>query len=329
MPTSERLFELTERVLSGIPLERVDALFILNVDDDRMDVLLECADRLRDTFKGKEIDLCSVTNARSGSCSENCSFCAQSAFYDTEAKTYPLVATELLVQAAQHAKDNGATKFCIATSGKGIRRQSDLDEICNAVRTIKDDVGISMCATLGDLSEGQMITLKEAGLRRFHHNLETSENYFPNVCTTHTYQDRIEKIKVAQAVGLSTCVGGIFGLGESTQDRIDLAFAIRELDVDSVPINFLVPIAGTPLEGGSPPSPMACLRIIALFRFLMPDKEIRVCGGRVQGLKDLHDRLFAGGASGMMIGNYLTTMGPAPEDDRIMMDRLGFTARRP
>ena len=327
--TKERLEDLKEKVLSGQSLRREDAWFILTFDDSRIDLLLEYADQIRDATKGTEIDLCSVVNARSGSCSENCSFCAQSVHFSTGVKTYPLLDTGTLVESARHAQTNGANKFCIATSGRGIRKQKDLDDICHAVQTIREEVGISMCATLGELTEEQMIALKKAGVRRFHHNLETSENFFNTICTTHTYQDRLERIRTAKRVGLSTCCGGIFGMGESQEDRIDLAFAIKELDVDSVPINFLVPVAGTPLENAVPPSPEECLKIIALFRFLMPDKEIRVCGGRVTGLKELHPKIFAGGASGMMIGNYLTTMGPPPEEDLKMLEALGMTPRKP
>ncbi len=326
--TTPFIRKLGDRVLAGGDLDRKDAAAILNVDDSEIDFLLKEADRIREAHKGKEIDLCSVTNARSGNCSENCSFCAQSVHFSTDVKSYPLLATDSLVSAARHAKENGATKFCIATSGRGIRREKDLEEICRAVSTIKNEVKISMCGTLGELTEEQMAALKAAGLDRFHHNLETSEAFFPNVCTTHTYQDRLDRIRTAKRVGLTTCCGGIFGMGETLEDRIDLAFAIRELDVDSVPLNFLVPVAGTPLENAVPPTPNECLKIIALFRFLMPDKEIRICGGRVSALQDLHPRIFEGGASGMMIGNYLTTMGRPPEDDLSMLDALGFSPRK-
>jgi len=192
------------------------------------------------------------------------------------------------------------------------------------VERIKDEVGIDVCATLGALTGEEMVALKEAGIKRFHHNLETAEAYFPRICTTHTYQDRVEQVKLAKVIGLSTCSGGIFGIGESIENRVSLAFEIMALDVDSIPINFLMPVQGTPLSDASPISPAEALKIIALFRFLMPDKEIRVCGGRTTALRDLHPLIFAAGANGMMIGNYLTKSGREPGKDLLMLRDLGL-----
>lgn len=324
----KRIQSLADRVLQGGGLDREEARFLLTLEDAHLEDLLLQAARIREAFKGRRIDLCTVTNAKSGACSEDCNFCAQSSHFSTKVPVYPLRSVETLVEGARDAKRRGATKYCIATSGRGIDSDEDLFHICEAIYRIKHEVGLGTCATLGALTESQMRALQAAGLDRFHHNLETSEAYFPSICTTHTFQDRVERVRLARRVGLSTCCGGIFGMGESLEDRIDLAFTIRDLGVDSVPINFLMPIPGTPLEDATPPSPLECLKIIALFRFLMPDREIRVCGGRLPALRQWHPRIFDGGASGMMIGNYLTTLGRPPEEDLAMLAQLGLEPRK-
>ncbi|MDD5434459.1 MAG: biotin synthase BioB [Nitrospira sp.] len=305
-----------------------EALLILNLDHKFLPHLLTWTDRVRQTFNGNTVDLCSVINARSGGCPEDCSFCTQSVNSSTDISTYPLLPVDTIMEGARTAKSNGATKFCLATSGNGIGSEKELNRICDVIVRINKEVGINVCATLGSMSKDEMIALKSAGLSRFHHNLETAEAYFPNVCTTHTYQDRIEQVRLAKDIGLSICSGGIFGIGETTEHRIDLAFAIKGLEVDSVPINFLMPFQGSPLSNDktiTPPiTPFEALKIIALFRFLMPDKEIRICGGRVTALHELHPFIFSCGANGMMIGNYLTRGGREPNKDLRMLSDLGL-----
>ena len=305
-------------------ITRDEALLILNLDHKFLFPLLTWTDRVRQAFNGNTVDLCSVINARSGGCPEDCSFCSQSVNSSTDITTYPLLPVDTIIEGAKTAKSNGATKFCLATSGNGIGSEKELNKICEVIEKINKEVGINVCATLGSLSKDEMIALKSAGLTRFHHNLETAESYFPEVCTTHTYQDRIDQVRFAKDVGFSICSGGIFGIGETIEHRIDLAFAIKALDVDSVPINFLMPFQGSPLSNTTPISPFEALKIIALFRFSMPYIEIRICGGRTTALRELHPLIFSAGANGMMIGNYLTKGGREPNKDIQMLSDLGL-----
>jgi biotin synthase len=226
-----------------------------------------------------------------------------------------------MAEAAASAKKNYAKRFCIVTSGRCIDNQADLDTIAQGIRWVRE-IGLSPCATLGTLTREQLSHLQEAGLDRYHHNIETSREYFPRICTTHSFDERIEVLRQSRSLGLSTCSGGILGMGESMDDRLRMAFALRELDVDSVPINFLMPVMGTPLEGINPISPLEALHAIAMFRFILPKKEIRVCAGRGTALGQLHPLIFIAGADGFMIGNYLTRSGLIPEDDLKMIQDL-------
>ena len=208
--------------------------------------LFAAAGRVRERFRGETVDICSIVNAKSGACSENCSYCAQSVHHSTGAAVYPLISVGRMTEAAISSKRNGARRFCIVTSGRGIDSHADLETIAEGIRKVRD-IGLSPCATLGTLSRDQLSYLQSAGLQRYHHNIETSREYFSQICTTHCFDERIEVLKNARSLGLSACSGGILGMGESMQDRIKMAFTLRELDVDSVPINFLMPITGTPL----------------------------------------------------------------------------------
>ena len=323
----ERIVTICEKSLSGKGIVHDEAEFILRLDNIYLSYLLAWTERIRQTFNGNKIELCSVINARSGGCSEDCSFCTQSVYSTTDVASYPLLSLDVILEGAQSAKSNGAAKFCLATSGTGINNSRELEMLCEAVEKIRTEVGIEVCATLGAMTKEQMTALKDAGLSRFHHNLETAESYFPSVCTTHTYRDRIEQVAVAKEAGLSTCSGGIFGMGESMEQRVELAFALMELDADSVPVNFLMPSTGTPLGQITAIKPVEALKVIAMLRLLMPDKEIRVCGGRMTALHDLHPLIFASGANGMMIGNYLTRSGREPHKDLQMLKDLGLVLR--
>jgi len=319
-----KINQIGEKVLEGKEISRDEALFIMSLERKYLFHLLSWTDRIRQTFYGNKVDLCSVINARSGGCTEDCSFCSQSVHFSTGIAVYPLLPVETMLEGAKRAKSWGAKRFCLATSGKGIRSQKDLEKLCLAVKRITEEVGISVCATLGNLSNDEIIALMEAGLSRFHHNLETAESYFPKICTTHTFRDRFTCVERARSLGISTCSGGIFGIGESPEQVYELARAIKDLHVDSVPINFLMPIKGTPLGDFEPVSPVYGLKIIALFRLMLPDKEIRVCGGRETALRELHPLIFASGASGMMVGNYLTRGGRDPVKDLQMLKDLGL-----
>jgi biotin synthase len=286
--------------------------------------LFSAAGRVRDHFRGKTIDICSIVNAKSGACSEDCSYCAQSVHHTTTASVYPLISVDHMTAAAASAKKNGARRFCIVTSGRGIDSHSDLQNIAKGIQRVRD-MGLSPCATLGTLTQDQLTYLREAGLQRYHHNIETSREYFSKICTTHSFDDRLDVLHSASSLGLSTCSGGILGMGESMEDRIKMAFILREINVDSVPINFLMPITGTPLEKTVSITPLEALHSLALFRLVLPRKEIRVCAGRGTALGRLHPLIFSAGADGFMIGNYLTTPGLDPEEDLKMIRDLGLT----
>lgn len=281
------------------------------------------ADALRKLRFGDRVDACSIINAKSGNCSEDCAFCAQSAHHDTETEVYPLLPEDAIVEAARAAFDQGVRRFCIVTSGKAVYTDSELASIARCISRIRG-MGMMPCATLGSLNRDQMRYLRDAGLNRFHHNIETSRSFFSRICTTHGYEERVETVMTARELGLSTCSGGIIGMGETMAGRAEMALALKELDVDSVPLNFLMPIPGTPLANAAPMRPMDALRTIALFRSLLPDKEIRVCGGRVAGLGELHPLMFHAGANGVLTGDYLTTTGRDYESDLRLLGSLGL-----
>ncbi len=284
--------------------------------------LFALANRVRIKFKGNRVDLCSIVNAKSGACPEDCSFCAQSARNNSSSDVYPLKNATNIIETAAAAKKHGVKRFCVVTSGKS-PSDKELDEICGHIYEIKK-LGLSPCATLGMLGPEQLKKLKKAGLHRYHHNLETSETFFSEICTTHTYDDKIKTIHAAKSAGLSICSGGIFGLGETWNDRIEMAFALREINVDSVPINFLTPVDGTPMAGREMLDPLEALKIIAVYRLIMPQTQIRVCGGRPAALRSLNALIFTAGADGMLLGNYLTTLGRRPEDDLQMINDMGL-----
>ncbi|UCD36352.1 MAG: biotin synthase BioB [Nitrospiraceae bacterium] len=284
--------------------------------------LMALANRVREANRGIRVDLCSIINARSGACPEDCSFCAQSAHSSTRAETYPLVNRGNIISAAREARQRGVKRFCIVTSGKKPSAK-DMDEICSCITDVRKE-GLLPCATLGMLGHEELKRLQDAGLHRYHHNLETSEAFFSEICTTHTYRDKIKTIEAARALGLSLCSGGIFGLGETWEDRIDMAFALKELGIDSVPVNFFTPIEGTPLGNRDLLEPLEALKIIALYRLILPDREVRVCGGRPGTLRDLQSHIFSAGADGLLIGNYLTTPGRNPEEDIRMIRDMGM-----
>lgn len=300
-----------------------DAVALSRASGTDLADLFATATRVRERFHGDNVDICSIVNAKSGACGENCSFCAQSSRHSTGAPVYPLISVDQMGKAAESAKKNGAKRFCIVTSGRGIDSDEDLKNIAQGIGRVRD-AGLSPCATLGALSKQQLAYLKSAGLHRYHHNIETSREFFPNICTSHTYDERITLLQQGRALGLSLCSGGILGMGESMEDRIRMALALREAEVDSVPLNFLMPIAGTPMEKVAAITPLEALLSIALFRLLLPSKQIRICGGRGTALRSLHPLIFMAGADGFLIGNYLTTTGPDPADDLRMLSDLGL-----
>ncbi len=296
---------------------------LLNDLDEKPWEFIREAGRIREENFGPDVDACSIINARSGNCPEDCAFCAQSAHHAARLRTYPLLPEDEVIPAAKRVFDNGVRRFCIVTSGRGIGSEKELSSIARMVEKVRE-IGFKPCATLGALSLYQLRTLKGAGLHRYHHNLETSRSFFPRICSTHTYDERIETLLAAKEAGLSTCSGGIFGMGEGMPDRAEMASELARLGVDSVPVNFLMPIPGTPLEDADFITPLEALKSIALVRHILTEKEIRVCGGRLTALRELHPMVFLAGANGILMGDYLTTSGRNFEDDLRMIKDLGM-----
>ncbi len=286
--------------------------------------ILQETSTVRESHFGRRVSFCVIINAKSGLCSEDCAFCSQSVKAQTDAPTYPLLPREKLVEAAQDAAEAGAARFSLVTSGRGITSTREKESILTAVAAIREVVDIKVCASLGIVDRHFLGELRAAGVTRFHHNLEAAGSFFPEICTTHTFTDRVATVEAAKDVGLSVCVGGILGLGESLAQRWELAQAIKELDPDAIPLNFLHPLPGTRLANRPKLSPLEALKIIAAFRLTFPDKTIIICGGRVPTLRSLAPLIFAAGANALMTGDYLTTKGRLPEDDRLMLEDMGL-----
>jgi biotin synthase len=311
----QTIIELTQRVLAGGCPNADEANIILGASGADFTLLLAGAHRIRERAFGNRIELCSIINAKSGRCAENCAFCAQSAHHKTSAPTYPLKTMDEIVQGALQAQAEGSHCYGIVTSGTRVREGEEFERILAAIRKIRATTSIEPSASLGLLDQQTARALAEAGCVTYHHNLETARSFFPNICTTHDYEEDVQTVHLAKAAGMKVCCGGIFGLGETLAQRAELAFTLRELEVDSVPLNFLNPITGTPLEGKKELTPLDCLRIIVLFRYLLPERRISVCGGREPNLRDFQSWIFMAGASGTMVGNYLTTSGRDREAD--------------
>lgn len=325
----QKIIALAEKVLSGEDITREEANYLINVSDDDTMVLLSMADKIRQKYAGNAVDCCAIINGRSGKCSENCKFCAQSAHYHTGVKEYGLLSEEEIFNAAKKAKEAGAVRFSIVTSGRGQSKADDFANICRTLSRIKKELQIEVCASLGILTVEQAKELRAAGVTRYHSNLETAGSHFPDICTTHTYADKFITIKNAQAAGLRVCSGGILGLGETREQRVEWAFTLKELGIDSVPLNMLTPIPGTPFENNEPLSPLEILRAFAVFRFVLPKAQIRTAGGREVNLRDLQSMALSGGASGIMIGGYLTTAGRGTERDMQMLKDLDRPRSQP
>lgn len=283
--------------------------------------LISQANSIRKEYVGKDIDLCTIMNAKSGMCAEDCKFCAQSLRHSTGIKAYPLKRKEEMLDEARKAKDSGANRFDIVTSGNTLSKE-EFKVICKTIEEISSKIGIKMCASLGRLNYEQLKSLKNAGLSRYHHNIETSRRYFTQIVTTHTFDERIETIKAIKKSGLEACSGGIIGMGETMEDRIEMAFTLKKLDVDSVPINILVPIKGTALGNRMMLSCTDAIRTIAIFRILLRDKTIKIAAGRESILKDFQAMAFMAGANGMLIGGYLTIKGRSIDEDEKLVSEV-------
>lgn len=283
--------------------------------------LISLANSVRKNESSSNLDLCSIINAKSGLCGQDCKFCAQSTKNSAKVKTYGLKKKEEIIKAAIAAKAQGAAKFGIVTSGNSLD-ESELKEIIAAVDYIAKEIKIVVCGSLGALNREQLCKLKKAGLARYHHNIETSRNFYSRIVSTHEFKERLDTIKAAKEAGLEVCSGGIIGMGESWQDRIDMANLLKELDVDSVPINFLVPIEGTTLKVDKPISTQDALRTICIFRLILKDKIIKIAAGRESVLKENQALGFKAGANGMLIGGYLTIKGRTLEKDYELIEEI-------
>lgn len=319
----EAVEELKEKVLAGESISREDAL---RLSEAPLEELSEAADEIRKRFCGNVFDMCTIINGKCGKCSEDCKYCAQSAHYHTACgESYGLLSTEALLEQAKYNDERGVLRYSIVTSGRALS-DGEVEQACESIRTIRRETGIQVCVSFGLLKEEQFRKLKEAGVSRVHCNLESSERFFPEVCTTHTYAEKIETLRAAKRAGLSICSGGIMGLGETMEDRIDMVLTARELGVKSIPVNLLNPIPGTPYEKNRILTNEELCRITAVFRFLIPDGMIRLAGGR--GLTgDKGEKCFRSGANAAISGDMLTTAGITVETDMELMKNLGYEVR--
>lgn len=322
MERTDYVKELKKRILEGTLIGKSEAMELENAD---LEELCKAADEIRTYFCGNRFDLCTIINAKSGKCSENCKYCAQSAFYQTAVEEYPLLETEEIIRQGKYNSERGVLRYSLVTSGRSLN-QTEIKQACESISKLKEEVNIEVCVSFGLLNEEAFRRLKEAGITRVHNNLETSRRNFANVCTTHSYDDKIAAIKAAKKAGLTVCSGGIMGLGESMEDRIDMVLDLRALGVRSIPVNMLNPIKGTPYEQNQRLTVADMRRIVAIFRFLIPDAFIRLAGGR--GLmEDRGRKCFESGANAAISGNMLTTAGITIENDMKMLKELGFECR--
>lgn len=316
----DQICEAKEKVMAGKKLERKEAFFLC---DAPLEELCQAADEIRRHFCGNTFDMCAIINGKSGRCSEDCKYCAQSSHYHTGTKQYPLVGKETVLEDAALHRKKGVPRYSIVTSGRKLSDQ-EVEEMCGTIRSLTEkEKGLKICVSFGLLNREQFEKLKQAGVVRIHNNLETSAENFPNVCTTHSFTDKLQAIQAAKEAGLEVCSGGIMGLGETWEDRIDLACTLRELHIKSVPVNMLNPIPGTPYEKNPRLTEEEMRRICAVFRFLLPDAYIRLAGGRGL-LKDKGRACFLSGANAMITGDMLTTAGYTVESDRAMLKELGY-----
>lgn len=314
---------ITDMIIEGERLGRQDDLSFLLYTD--LDELCTCADKLRRHFSGTRADLCSIINGRSGRCSENCKFCAQSACHSTGIQEYPFLDKQTIQEECSHNEQQGVDRFAIVTAGRRLTGE-EYEKALDTFRTLSRENKVGLCASFGLLTKEQFLRLREAGVSRYHCNIETSRANFKNICTTHTFDDKLECIARAKSAGLQVCSGGIIGMGESWQDRIDMALTLAQLGVSSIPINALIPIKGTPLENIRRITEPDILRTVAVFRFIVPDADIRLAAGR-DLMSGCGEQAFRSGANSAITGDMLTTSGNKIRQDRQLLRSIGFTVR--
>ncbi|MBI3000929.1 MAG: biotin synthase BioB [Deltaproteobacteria bacterium] len=313
---------LAEKSLRGEIITREESMGVLHAPDQELPDLLAAAFKVRHRYFGRKVQIHVLQNAKSGLCPEDCHYCSQSSVSNAQIDRYPLLPREKLLEGAYRAKAAGAVRYCMVNSGRG-PNQREIEEMAEVVRGIKEKVSINICCSLGIMNEAKAKILKQAGVQRVNHNLNTSRRHHPNICTTHSYEDRLETVQNVKSAGLSSCCGGLIGMGETAQDITDLALSLRELDVDSIPVNLLHSIPGTPLEGPNGLTPQRCLKALCLFRFINPSKEIRVGGGREVNLRSLQPMSLYP-ANSIFVNGYLTTPGQRATEAHRMIEDLGF-----
>jgi biotin synthase len=315
--------KIGDKALGGKNVSMKDVLPLLGAKGPDILDLAAVANRVREEFNGNKIDLCLLLNAKSGRCPEDCAFCAQSAHHKTEAPVYPLMDMNRIVEEAREAQRKGTGRFCLITSGRELN-DKEFETILGALDRIRRETTLDLDCSLGTLSEERAESLKKVGVTRYNHNVETAESHFHKICSTHSFRDRVKTIEVLKELGFSICCGGIIGLGESPEQRLELAFSLRQLGIDCIPFNILNPRPGTPLEHSESIPPMEIIKTISLFRLVLPKGTIKIAGGREANLRDLQSLALLAGANGLIVGNYLTTPGRNAEDDLTMIRDVGF-----
>lgn len=317
------LEEVENIVLSNKSISIEQALSLTEIPDEHINKLCEAANRIRKHFTQDKVDLCSIINARSGKCAEDCKFCAQSSHNNSQAPTYSMKSVSEIVASAKVAEEAGAHRFCIVTSG-GQLSDKDFEVAVQATAEIKKETNLKRCASLGKLTKKRARQLKEAGLSRYHHNLETAESFFSEICTTHTFADKTETIDYLKEVDIEVCSGGILNLGESPKQRIEMAFKLKQLGATSIPVNFLNPRPGTPLADRRPISALEAAKYLAIYRFILPNAYIRLAGGRAETFEKEEGLPFEAGVNALLIGDLLTTKGPDVNKDLSLLEKMGF-----
>jgi biotin synthase len=322
--------ELGDRIIGGYSVTKAEALALSQIEGrDGILQLCAAADRIRQACCGNTVDLCSIINVKSGNCSENCNFCSQSAYHTGEdSPVYGLKSSEEILAQARAAESSGAKRFCLVSQGRGPKynspKSAEFEQILATVRQIAEETSIKPCCALGEVTPEQARALREAGVTRYNHNLESSEAFYPEIVSTHSWRDRVATIRNLKAEGIQACTGGIVGMGESWEDRVDLALALRELEVESVPINLLNPRQGTPLGHLPKLDPYEALKAIAIFRFILPQQILRYAGGREAIMGEMQGLGLQAGINAMLVGHYLTTLGQPPSQDRALLESLGL-----
>ena len=325
MSVLEFIKECQEKVFSGERISTEDAKRLFNLPDENLKELAKCANEITRDYNGNKVDVEQLNNIKKNACSEDCTFCGQSAFFDTGIESYQLPSSEEVVIKAKKAKEEGADSYCLVAAWKE-PSPKDFIKVCKIITDINDKVGISVECSLGFLTKQQALKLKELKVKRYNHNLETAKSKFPEICTTHTYQDRLDTLEIARDAGLELCTGGIIGLGETREQRLELTLELARIYPEEITINILVPVPGTPLELQVDLANSEITRIFSVIRFLLPESVIKISGGRETQLDDSGEELLQSGANGIITEGYLTMSGNKAKKDREMIEKIGLEA---